>query len=91
MDKYAVPVTGWVSDDGDITPEVRIINASSPEEALTKCRRLLHVEEVAKNLKAGDSPGEAQHGGWANMIWYKDEMGEEEGWIMGDPVKMGDV
>jgi len=87
MNKYVVPITGYIGESGShlVEPKVRIIIAESPEQALKLCKVLLHDEEVENNLKAGDSPEEAEYG-WANMIWHWEEDGEEEGYIMGDPM-----
>jgi len=91
MDKYAVPIAGFVRESGSwtIDPELRIIVASDPKEALKLCKVVLHDEEVAKNMEHGDTPEEAESG-WAEMIWhYEDhENIDEEGWLMGDPVKI---
>ena len=90
MNKYAVPIAGFIRESGcwTIDPEIRVIVAPDPKEALRLCKVVLHDEEVLKNIAEGDTPEEAESG-WANMIWHhKDRDIDEEGWIMGDPMKI---
>ena len=64
MNKYVIPIAGFIRESGcwSIDPEIRIIIAKDPKEALRLCKVVLHDEEVAKNIKHGDSPEEAEAG-----------------------------
>ena len=79
MKYYIVPIAYVIDDDSWVKPELRIIKAKDPYEALEKLKETL-IEEDRKEVDDPDYEPE---------VWYynQEETGEE-GYCYGDPIEL---
>jgi|LSQX01.2.fsa_nt_gb hypothetical protein len=77
MKYYMVPVAYVVDDDLFVKPEVRVIKAKDPYEALETCKRFIQEDNKFEDPELEVS------------VWhYQSEDSDEEGYVLGDPVEL---
>lgn len=79
MKKFVIPIAWVTEDDNFVQPQVLLVEANDDYEALQKCEQILINREMAEYPEDLEFPPE---------IWNYQDDGDEEGYVLGDPVEI---